>query len=100
MARVSLPGSAPSNHGYRFHLHTLYLALPRDINVHLPKRTRVPVPLAKCDTVILVAVLDLEVVRLGTPRARPVDGADFGVTVIDVTRIHEMSKDRQAAVRK
>lgn len=69
------------------------LALPRDINIHLSERTRVLVPIAKCNTVILVAVLDLEVVRLGTPGARPVNGADSSVAVIDATEVHKISMD-------
>ena len=71
-----------------------HLTLPRDVNIHLPKGTRVLVPVTKSNTVVLVAVLDLEVVRLGTPRARPVNGADSVVAVVNVTDNHSVSSNR------
>lgn len=71
-----------------------HLTLPRDVNIHLPKGTRVLVPVTKSNTVVLVAVLDLEVVRLGTPRARPVNGADSVVSVINVTENQSISRYR------
>lgn len=71
-----------------------HLTLPRDVDVHLSKGTRVLVPITRSNTVVLVAVLHLEAVRLGTPRAGPVNGADSVVSVVDVTENHSVSRNR------
>lgn len=73
------------------------LALPGDINVNRAKRTRVSLPIAKSDAIILVDLLDLEVVRLGAPGARPVNGANFGLAVVDAPKVQRISMGRQAA---
>jgi hypothetical protein len=70
------------------------LTLPRDVNVHLSKGTRVLVPITRSNTVVLVTVLDVKAVRLGTPRARPVNGADSVVSVINVTENQSISRYR------
>lgn len=75
-----------------------HLTLPRDVNVYLSKGTRVLVPITKSNTIVLVAVLDLKVVRLGTPRARPVNGADSVVAVINVTEYHDVSRNIRKSV--
>lgn len=62
------------------------LALPRNLDINLAKRTRISIVRAVADHVSGrgVAVADLEVVALAAPGAVPVDGADLGVVLVEV----------------